>query len=247
MCSSGPGLDEGGLSMNEDVEEILSRVKKDGRRVLLEPEAEKVCAHYGIPVAESYVTTSGEEASRKAKDLGFPVVMKIVSPHISHKTEARGVLVGIQDQDESKTGFETIVANARRFRPDGTIIGVLVQRMIPAGVEVMVGGLRDPIFGPTLLFGMGGIFTEILKDAVFNLAPLEEPDGYYMVRSVKAYPLLSGYRNMPKADEKAIVDILLKASRIICDRSEIEQMDLNPIIVSDKGAIAVDVRIVLHS
>ena len=234
-------------SLGNRVQEILSNAMKEGRRALLEPEAERVCASYGIPVADSHVTKTVEEASRKAEELGFPVVLKIMSPDIVHKTEVGGVSAGIKDQNELREGFGKIVANTRNRMPKATIVGVLVQHMIPEGVEVMVGGLRDPQFGPALTFGMGGIFSEIFKDATFSLAPIEESDAYYMIRSIKAYPILGGYRNVPKADESAIVDILLKASLMISQRWEIDQMDLNPIIVRQQGATAVDARILLRS
>jgi acetyl-CoA synthetase (ADP-forming) len=233
--------------MNDGVEETFSRARKEGRRALLEPEAEKVCANYGIPVADSWVTRTSEEASRKARELGFPVVLKIISPDIIHKTDAGGVLAGIKDQDELKRGFEAIIANARNRVPSSAILGVLIQRMVPPGIEVIVGGFRDPQFGPTLMFGTGGIFAEVFKDAVFSLAPLEESDAYYMIHSIKAYPLLRGYRNMPRVDEKAIVDILLKASRLISDHPEIDQMDLNPVIADHQKATVVDARIIMRS
>jgi acyl-CoA synthetase (NDP forming) len=229
--------------MHENIQEILSKARKEGRRALLEPEAEKICGYSGIPVPKSFVATADEEAAAKAEELGFPAVLKIVSPDITHKTEAGGVLVGLRDRDEVKRGFQDIIANAKNYKPDAGILGVLVQRMVPEGIEVIVGGLRDPQFGATVMFGMGGILVEIFKDIVFDLAPLEKPDAYDMVRSIKAYPLLKGYRNMQRADEDAIVDILLKASWLISEYSEIDQMDLNPIRVWEKGATVVDARI----
>ncbi len=233
--------------MSDSIQEIFSKAMKEGRRVLLEPEAERVCASYGIPVAESYVTTTIEEASRKAEILGFPVVLKIVSPDIIHKTEVGGALAGIEDQNELREGYRRIVTYVRNRMPGATILGVLVQRMIPKGVEVMVGSLRDPQFGPALMFGMGGIFAEILKDVTFSLVPLRESDVYYMIHSIKAYPILMGHRNLPQVDESAIADILLKTSMLTSQHREIDQMDLNPIIACDKGATAVDARILLRS
>jgi acyl-CoA synthetase (NDP forming) len=229
--------------MHDSIQEILSKVMKEGRRALLEPEAEKICAHCGIPVPKSLVATTGEEAAAKAEDLGFPAVLKILSPDILHKTEAGGVLVGLQDRDEVKRGYQDIIAKAKKYKPDANILGVLVQRMVPEGIEVIVGGLRDPQFGATVMFGVGGVLVEMFNDVVFDLAPLEKSDAYDMVHSIKAYPLLRGYRNMPRADEDAIVDILLKASRLISEYSEIDQMDLNPTRVWEKGATVVDARI----
>lgn len=231
---------------SEVVGEILSKAREEGRTALLTPETENICTYYGIPIANSYVATSKEEASKKAEELGFPVALKVLSPQILHKTDAGGVLVGIQNEDELGKGFEKISDNAKRYSPNATILGVLVQRMVRPGIEVMVGGMRDPQFGPTILFGVGGIFTEILKDAVFGIVPLDEAEAYRMIRSIKAYPLLTGYRNLPKVNEKSIVEIMLRASQLLSDYPEIDQMDLNPTVVNDEGSIVVDARILLR-
>jgi acyl-CoA synthetase (NDP forming) len=228
------------------VGEILSKVREEGRTALLTPEAESICASYGIPIVTSYVVATKGEACRKAEELGFPVALKVLSSQILHKTDAGGVLVGIRNEDELEKGFEKIIDNAEHYSPNATILGVLVQRMVRPGIEVMVGGLRDPQFGPTILFGVGGIFTELLKDATFGILPLDEAEAYRMIRSIKAYPLLTGYRNLPKANEKSIVDIMLKASKLLSDYTEIDQMDLNPTVVNEDGAIVVDARILLR-
>jgi acetyl-CoA synthetase (ADP-forming) len=228
------------------VGEILSKAREEGRTALLTPEAEDICASYGIPIANSYIVTTKVEASKRAGELGFPVALKVLSPQILHKADAGGVLVGIQNEDELGEGFEKIADNTRHYSPNATILGVLVQRMVRPGVEVMVGGMRDPQFGPTILFGVGGIFTEILKDAVFGIIPLDEAEAYRMIRSIKAYPLLTGYRNLPRANEKSIVDIMLRASQLLSDYPEIDQMDLNPTVVNEDGSIVVDARILLR-
>lgn len=231
---------------SEVVCEILSRAREEGRTVLLTPEIENICARYGIPIANSYVATTKAEASEKAEELGFPVALKVLSPQIVHKTDAGGVLVGIRNEDELGKGFEKISNNAKRYSPNATILGVLIQRMARPGIEVMVGAIRDPQFGPTIMFSVGGTFTEIFNDAVFGIVPLDEAEAYRMIRSIKAYPLLSGYRNMPKANEKSIVDIMLRVSQLLSDCSEIDQMDLNPIIVNEDSSIVVDARILLR-
>jgi acyl-CoA synthetase (NDP forming) len=232
---------------NEIVGEILSRARRDSKTALLTPETEKICTHYGIPIADSYIATTKEEASKKAEELGFPVVLKVLSPQIVHKTDAGGVLVGVQNEDELRKGFEKISDNTKHYSPNATILGILVQRMVPPGIEVMVGGLRDPQFGPTVLFGVGGIFTEIFKDVVFGIVPLDEAEAYRMIRSIKAYPMLTGYRNLPKANEKSIVDIMLRASQLLSDHTVVDQMDLNPTIVNAEGSVVVDARILLRS
>jgi acyl-CoA synthetase (NDP forming) len=228
------------------VEEIFAKARKEGRYVLFETEAESICRHHGIPLPESRLSTTAEEARRDAQELGFPVVLKVISPDILHKTEAGGVLVGLQESDEVVKGFEKIIANAKKYRSDANVLGILVQRMVPAGIEVIVGAFRDMQFGTAVLFGIGGIFAEIFKDVIFSLAPLGNLEASRMVRSIKAYSLLKGYRNMPAADERAIVDILLKTSEMMTAHLEIDQIDLNPIVAGELGATAVDVRILLH-
>jgi acyl-CoA synthetase (NDP forming) len=155
-------------------------------------------------------------------------------------------LVGIQNMDELRSGFEKISMNAKRYSPNAKILGILVQHMAPPGVEVMVGGLRDPQFGPTVLFGVGGIFTEIFKDVVFGVVPLDEGEAYRMIRSIKAYPMLTGFRNLPKANEKSIVDIMLGASQLFSNHPAVDQMDLNPTVVNAEGSVVVDARILLR-
>jgi acyl-CoA synthetase (NDP forming) len=228
------------------VEEIFAKARKEGRYVLFETEAESICRRHGIPLPESRLSTTAEEARKHAEELGFPVVLKVISPDILHKTEAGGVLVGLQESDEVVKGFEKIIANAKKYRSDANVLGILVQRMVPAGIEVIVGAFRDMQFGTAVLFGIGGIFAEIFKDVIFSLAPLGNLEASRMVRSIKAYSLLKGYRNMPAADERAIVDILLKTSEMMTAHLEIDQIDLNPIVAGELGATAVDVRILLH-
>lgn len=213
---------------------------------MLAPESEIVCAHYQIPTVEYRVASTIQEASKRAEELGFPVVIKIISPQIIHKTEAGGVMVGIRDQDDLRRSFEKVMSNARHYSPNADIIGVFIQRVVQPGIEVMVGALRDPQFGPSVSFGLGGIFTEIFKDVVFGIAPLDEAEAYRMIRSIKAYSLLTGYRNLPKADEKSIVDIILKTSKLISENPEIDQIDFNPIVVTDKESIVLDTRIFLR-
>jgi acyl-CoA synthetase (NDP forming) len=227
------------------VQEILSKAVLAGRHTLLDPEAASICSYSGITVPELRVATTVNDACTISQELGFPLVLKIISPEIIHKTEAGAVQVNIQDREQLKKGFEKTLASARAHVPNATITGVLIQRMARKGVEVIVGGFRDPQFGPTVLFGLGGVFVEIFKDVVFRLAPVDESEAYSMVRSLQAYPILCGYRDMPRADESALVDILLKTSRLMSEHPEIDQIDLNPIISSEKETIAVDARILL--
>lgn len=229
----------------QEVQQIVERALAEGRHNLLEPEAKAICLEYGIPTPGFEVATSSESAVAYAEKLGYPVVLKIVSPEIIHKTEVGGVVLGLSSSDAVKSAYLRIIETARTSRPDARVIGVLVQKMAPRSTEVIVGSVNDPQFGHTILFGLGGVFVEILKDVAFRIAPLEERDAREMVHEIKGYSVLAGYRGFPPADQDAIVDIILKASRLVTENSQIDQMDLNPTIVYERGALVVDARILL--
>jgi acetyl-CoA synthetase (ADP-forming) len=173
------------------------------------------------------------------------VVLKVVSPDILHKTEAGAVIVGLKTTEEVERGYEQILTNAKEHVQAPRIEGVLVQSMIPVGVEVIVGGLRDSQFGPTVLFGLGGIFVEVLKDASFRVAPITQLDSRQMIEEIHGYPLLKGVRGQPPSDEEAIAKILQAASNIMLENSQIQELDLNPVIVHSRGAAVADARILL--
>jgi acyl-CoA synthetase (NDP forming) len=229
----------------QGVQEIVKKAQAEGRQNLLEPEAKAVCLEYGIPRPPFRLATGSENAAACAEDLGFPVVLKIVSPEIIHKTEVGGVVLNLSSGDAVKSAYESIVKATKTSRPDAQISGVLVQKMAPESTEVIVGSIRDQQFGNTLLFGLGGVFVEILKDVAFRIAPLEEHDAREMINEIKGYPVLTGYRGFPPADQDAIVSIILCASRLVTENPQIEQMDLNPTIVYERGASVVDARILL--
>ncbi|MEM3004700.1 MAG: acetate--CoA ligase family protein, partial [Candidatus Bathyarchaeia archaeon] len=157
-----------------------------------------------------------------------------------------GVLVGLASLEEVERGYTQVIENAKRYRADARIEGVLVQKMAPKGTEVIVGGLKDPQFGQTLMFGLGGVFVEILKDVTFRIAPIDESEARSMITEIKAYPILKGYRGQAPVDEEAIVKILLAASKLLIDLPQISQMDLNPIMAYSKGASVVDARMLLE-
>lgn len=186
------------------------------------------------------------EAVKHATKIGYPLVLKIVSPDIIHKTDVGGVIIGIKNADGVRIGYKQIVANMKKHEPKARIMGVLIQEMAPAAIEVIVGSVKDPQFGPAVMFGLGGIFVEVLKDVTFRIAPIDRDEATEMISEVKAFPLLKGYRNMPPADVNAISDMLLNTSRLVTDHPEIKELDLNPIIVYEKGAKAVDARIILE-
>lgn len=228
------------------VSKIFNKAKKGGRKFLLEPEAKTVCIEYRIPTTEFNVAKDVAEAVRFAEEIEYPVVLKIVSPDIIHKSDVGGVIVNVKDSRDARNAYKQIMGNVKKHKPDAEIIGMLVQEMAPQSTEVIVGATKDPQFGPTLMFGLGGIFVEILKDVTFRIAPITEDEAREMITEVRAYPLLKGYRNTPPADVEAIVKILLNASRLVMDHQEIRELDLNPIMVYRKGAKTVDARIILE-
>jgi len=228
------------------VAEIFNRAKSENRKFLLETEAKTVCSHYGIPVTKFMLAKRPEDATSFAEKIGYPVVMKIVSPDVIHKFDVGGVVLNLKTAKEVESAFKKIVENVKKHKPDAKIMGVTVQEMAPASTEVIVGGIKDPQFGQTLMFGLGGIFVEILKDVTFRIAPVTEEEAKEMITEVKAYPLLQGYRGTPPADTGAIMRILLATSKLMMSHENIKELDLNPVMVYEKGAKTVDARIILE-
>jgi acyl-CoA synthetase (NDP forming) len=239
-------LGQGVAGFLNETERILSEVKKEGRKNLLETEAKAICKDYGISVTSFATARTESEAVKYARNLGFPVVLKIVSPDIVHKSDVGGVLVNLCNEDDVKKGYREILANVRQRQPKAKVEGILVQEMAPSSTEAIVGSIKDPQFGPTVMFGLGGIFVEVLKDVTFRIAPVSDDEAREMISEVKAYPLLKGYRNMPPADINAIVRILLSVSKLVMEHEEIKEVDLNPIMVYEKGAKTVDARIIIE-
>lgn len=226
--------------------DILSLAKKEGRKALLETEAKTICMEYDIPVTKFELAKNETDAVKYAETIGFPIVLKIVSPDIIHKSDVGGVIVGVKNASEVRDAYRKIMESVKKHDPKARIEGMLIQEMAPSGTEVIVGSIKDPQFGPALMFGLGGIFVEVLKDVTFRIAPITEDEAEEMISEVKAYPLLKGYRNTPPADLKAIIKILMSTSRLIMDHTDIKELDLNPIIVYEKGAKTVDARIILE-
>jgi len=227
-------------------QKIINQAKKEGRKALLETEAKTICAEYGIPVTKFMLAKNEKEASAQADQIGYPIVLKIVSPDIIHKTEAGGVIVNLKTAADVAAGYKKIIENAAKYKADVKIVGVLVSEMAPQSTEVIVGAIKDPQFGQTVMFGFGGIFVELLKDVNFRVAPLTADDAKEMIMQLKAYPLLNGYRNTTPADIDALVAILCNTSHLIMDYPEIKELDLNPIMAYSKGAKTVDARIILE-
>jgi acetyl-CoA synthetase (ADP-forming) len=228
------------------VSEILATVRRENRKNLLEPEAKTICQEYNIPVTKFKVAKEEKEAVRFAEEIGFPVVLKIVSPDIIHKSDVGGVMLNLKTAHEVEKAYKKILANVRNHQPNAKVSGVLVQEMAPASTEVIVGAIKDDQFGPSMMFGLGGIFVEILKDVVFRIAPVTKQEAELMITEIKAYPVLKGYRNQPPLDTNAIADIIVNTSKLVTDHLEIKELDLNPVMVYEKGAKTVDARIILE-
>src|SRR5882757_10524888 len=196
------------MSEKNAVRRILDQAKAAGREALTAPEARGLCEAYGINIPQEGVATTGAEAVKLASNIGFPVVMKIVSPQILHKTEAGGVLVGVRSADEVASGFATIVESARKYDPKAEIQGVQIQQMLPGGHEVIIGAVTDPAFGKLVAFGMGGVLVEVLKDITFRLAPATSDDALSMLDGIQAHEMLKGVRGSDPANRDAIAGII---------------------------------------
>jgi acetyl coenzyme A synthetase (ADP forming)-like protein len=227
------------------VRKILDGVKADRRTSLTAPEGKLVCDAYGIAVPKEGVAKSAAEAAKIATDMGFPVVMKIVSPDILHKTEAGGVMVGVKNAAEVEKNYDAILANAKKYKSDAKIEGIQVQQMLLGGQEVIVGAVTDGSFGKLVAFGLGGVLVEVLKDITFRLAPATKQDALSMLDGIQAHEMLKGVRGSDPVNREAIADIIVNVSRLITDFPEITEMDLNPVFATKADAIAADVRIVV--
>src|SRR4051795_11513685 len=246
LRSQEPRSRESHMSNSKDaVRKVLDQVKADNRTSLTAPEGKLVCDAYGISVPKESVVKSAGEAGKVASSMGFPVVMKIVSPDILHKTEAGGVIVGVKSADDAATAFDTIIANAKKYKANANIVGVQIQQMIKGGQEVIVGAVTDGSFGKLVAFGLGGVLVEVLKDITFRLAPATKEDAVSMLDGIQAAEMLKGVRGSDPANRDAIADIIVNVSRLITDFPEIAEMDLNPVFATKDGAIAADVRIVV--
>ena len=232
-------------SAKDTVRKVLDAVKADGRTSLTAPEGKLVCDAYGIPVPGEGVATSAADAAKLAGSMGFPVVMKIVSPDILHKTEAGGVIVGVKTAEESLKAYDTILANAKNYKADAKIEGVQVQQMLMGGTEVIIGSITDGSFGKLVAFGLGGVLVEVLKDVTFRLAPATNDDAMSMLDGIQAAEMLKGVRGGDPANREALADIIVKVSELVSDFPEMVELDLNPVFATKKDAIAADVRIVV--
>ncbi len=234
----------------EEALKVIESVLAQGRTVLVEYEAKQVLKAYGLPVPNEKLAKTLDEALKYAEEIGYPVALKLMSPQILHKSDAKVVMLNIKNPEELKQKWKEILENARKYRPDAEILGVLVAPMLRPGREVIIGVVEDPQFGHAIMFGLGGIFVEVLKDVTFRIIPITERDARKMITEIKGYPILAGVRGEEPADIDAIVDMLLKVSKLVEDLEDyIKEMDLNPVFVYEKGkgAVVVDARMILKA
>lgn len=227
---------------------IIEGARKDGRSSLTEPEAKKLFAAYNLPVARTELARTPEEAVKLAHEVGFPIVMKIVSPDILHKSDAGGVKVNIKDDEGVLAAYNTIMENAKKYKADANIHGVVIQEMAPFGKEVIVGSVNDATFGPTVMYGMGGIFVEVLKDVTFRVAPFSLETAHEMLPEIKSFPILKGTRGEKPCDVAALAEVMSRVSQLVWDLAdEVAETDANPVMVYEdgKGLKVVDARIIL--
>jgi acyl-CoA synthetase (NDP forming) len=229
------------------IDKIIAAAKKEGRTALTEFESKAILKEAGIKTTEIVLAKTKKKAVDSAAELGFPVVLKIVSPDILHKTDIGGVNLNLNSKSDVEKAYDEIIAAAKKHNPKAKIDGVSVQPMARQGIEVIIGMSKDPQFGPVLMFGLGGILVEVLKDVSFRIVPLTKRDAREMIKEIKGYPLLQGYRGQEPADVKKLEDLLLKVSEFVEKQPEIKELDINPLFAYRDGALAIDARIILES
>ena len=225
------------------VEAVIARARAEGVEQLSGPDALAVFRAYGIPTLESRLATTADEAAAAAESIGLPVVLKIESPEVVHKTDVGGVVVDVRTAGEVRTAFATMVARVRDAVPDAAIRGVLVQSYVKGGRETIIGAATDPKFGPLLMFGLGGIHVEALKDVVFRVAPVTDVDAREMVRAIRGFRVLEGLRGEPPSDVEALLEVIQRVSQLTTDHEDIVELDINPFLALEAGGVALDARI----
>jgi acyl-CoA synthetase (NDP forming) len=213
--------------------------------LLNEVEAKNMLKKAGVEVTETLLAASKTEAVKISRELGFPVVLKIVSPDVVHKSDSGGVKLNLKNAEEAGDAYDEILSSVKKAYPAAKILGVSVQAMARPGVETIIGVSKDKQFGPVVMFGLGGVWVEVLKDVSFRLAPITDFDASEMIREIKGYKLLTGFRGQPAVKIPALEKMLLAVSEFVSTNPQVEELDLNPVFASADGAIAVDARIVV--
>jgi len=229
----------------KEVERIVKEALSLGRLTLVEPDAMEVLRLNSIPVPDFSVVKDVSAAIETSEKIGFPVVLKLVSPNVVHKSEVGGVAVGLKDSNELVTRWAQMILDVADKNPSVMIEGFIIEKMAPKGLEVIVGGIKDEQFGPVVMFGAGGIAAELVRDVSFRLAPIDRDTAFEMMSETKCFPLLTGYRGETVKDLDAVADVLIKLSAILEETDGLREIEINPLLVYDKGVLAVDARAVL--
>jgi acetyl-CoA synthetase (ADP-forming) len=229
----------------KSIDKFVGEAKGQGFRTLIEPEVKTILKASEIPVPKFKVVKDMAEAVEEAEHIGYPVVLKVISHDILHKSEAGGVITNLKDTKDIESAWSEMFFNVADNAPTASIEGFLVEEMAPQGVEVIVGGLRDEQFGPAVMFGIGGVAVELLKDTSFRLAPVEKQEALEMMTEVKGYRLLTGFRGAEPRDIDAVSDVIVKLSKILDSADGVKELEINPLVVYEKGVVAVDARAIL--
>lgn len=230
-----------------NIKELLAEEIRTGTRLLSERKSKDILEAIGIPTTGGRIVESKKEALKAAKEIGYPVVLKIYSTGISHKTDVGGVKTNLQNSQMVRDAYKSIVETVKHNRPEARIEGINVQKMAPWGIEVIIGTTTDKTFGQVIMFGMGGVLAELIKDVSFRVVPIDRWDAESMIREIKGFPLLEGYRGSERADIESLLKSLIKVSELAERCPEIEEMDINPLFATPKGIIAADARIALKN
>jgi acyl-CoA synthetase (NDP forming) len=232
-------------SKNEHRKTDAQKILQGVSGLLSEDKTEELFTLYGLPLPKQELATSAEQAALMAEKIGFPVIMKISSPEILHKTDVGGVRANLANREAVIKAFAEIIANSKKHMPKANIKGVLVQQFLPVGNEFIVGSVRDSSFGPTILVGLGGIYTELFRDSTLRIAPVNERTAYEMLESLKSWKLLLGLRGKAQSDIDALAQVIVKVSELVTECPQITELDLNPVLVSEKGVVVADAKVIL--
>ena len=230
----------------EEAKKLVINALTAGRQALLEPEAKALVSAWGIQVPKSVLIDGLEDVAIKSKEITPPLVLKVVSQDILHKREFGGVITGINNSEEASIALKEMKRTLAEKAPKARIAGFLLEETAPTGIELIIGGLRDPQFGPAVMFGTGGFAVELVADVSFRLAPLNREEVFDMMREVKSYPLLTGFRGSKPVDIEKLASTVMKLSDILLEIEEIKEIEINPLLVHEEGAVAVDARVVLQ-
>ena len=231
--------------MSNEINLLLNKLIGQNRKTLTYQESRKILELVGIPLNKMLIAKNLEEGIENAKSIGYPVVLKVVSEDVVHKSDSGGVKVGINSEDDLKESFTEMIQSVRKYYPNAQIEGFSIEEMVQ-GIELLIGTNTDSQFGKMIAFGIGGVFVEVYKDVSFRLIPVSEHDVKEMVSEIEGKKLLNGYRGMPKVDKEELISLILKISKLVEENPIIKEMDLNPIVITEQGLKAIDARIILE-